>query len=97
MNADTLSQAAESAFHKIKLHYTLSPDGELILLGALRSYDRYNEARAIVNAEGLTVTDSRGSLKAHPACSIEAASYKNFLAGMRFLSLDAIAEELAKA
>ena len=72
----------------------MTPDSTLVLLGALHNYDRYCEARAAVTKHGLLLKDASGALRKNPACAVEAQAYSSFLAGMRFLSLDATAEEL---
>lgn len=62
---------------------------ELALLeSALRSLDRAEEARALVEEEGLTtVTESSGTVHAHPAVRIEAEARREFRIAWRTLGL----------
>lgn len=60
--------------------------GKLLLLAA-EAWDRCQQARALLEKEGLTVT-SRGTLKAHPAVGIERDSRLAFVRCLRELRLD---------
>jgi P27 family predicted phage terminase small subunit len=59
-----------------------------ILEEACRSLDRATEAREILARDGLTTTDNRGNLKAHPAVAVEASSVRLFRTMLRELGLD---------
>ena len=63
--------------------------GRLALLGeALRSLDRADEARALLDAEGLIAkTESTGALHIHPAVRIEKDARSQFLSAWRELGL----------
>jgi hypothetical protein len=87
-----LSEPAQRCFDSIKGKYTLSADGLLVLRAALESFDDYNAARELVRRDGVIGADG----KKHPACDVQATNYKNFLAGFRYLGLDADPEELGE-
>jgi phage terminase small subunit len=80
-----LSAQTKRAHDRIISTYVLSADGLLVLQAALQSYDDYMQARAIVQRDGLIGKDG----KRHPAHDVQVNSYRNFLAGMRHLGLDA--------
>jgi len=61
---------------------------EAVLLTALEALDRMRQAQALLDADGLTVTDRYGTAKAHPAVTIERDSRTAFLRAMRELGLD---------
>ena len=87
-----LSEAAQRCFDRVTAAYTLSADGLLVLRAALESYDDYRAARDVVRRVGLIGRDG----KKNPACDVQVAQYKNFLAGFRYLGLDADPEELGE-
>ena len=89
--ASGLSESAQRCFDSIKGKYTLSADGLLVLRAALEAFDDYMTAREVVRRVGLIGADG----KKNPACDVQAGNYKNFLAGFRYLGLDADPEELA--
>lgn len=58
------------------------------LESTLRALDRAEEARAMVEREGLTVTTaSSGAVRPHPACAIEMQARKEFRIGWSRLGL----------
>jgi hypothetical protein len=63
-----------------------------ILNAALASWDRCEEAAAIVNRDGAVVRDRFGQQKVHPAIAIERDSRAAFLRGMRELDVDGAVE-----
>jgi len=80
-----LSQGCQRAFAEIVDRYEITPDGYLVLIGALENFDRYKQARRLVTREGIVRADGTR----HPACAVEQSSYKLFIAGLRHLGLDA--------
>ena len=58
--------------------------------GVLENYDMYQTARRTIKREGLIGKDG----KRHPAYDILVNSYRNFLAGLRYLNLDVSPEDL---
>jgi hypothetical protein len=87
-----LSEPAQSCYERITAKYTLSADGLLVLRAALESFDDYVAARAVVQRVGIIGRDG----KKNPAADVQASNYKNFLAGFRYLGLDADPEELGE-
>ena len=83
-----LSTAARRLFDVTIANYVLEAHQLAILVKALEAYDRGEEARRIVKAEGLIVESRLGDKKAHPAAAIERDSRAAFLAGMKQLGLD---------
>jgi P27 family predicted phage terminase small subunit len=84
-----LSDEAKAWFRKIVLEYQVEDEaGILLLRGAMEAFDRVQEARAILKANGLTVTDKYGQHRPHPAVGIERDAAKNLLAYLRALNLD---------
>ncbi|MER9762415.1 P27 family phage terminase small subunit [Mesorhizobium sp. M0138] len=66
-----------------------------ILCRVGEAMDRADQAREVVSAEGLTVTDRYGTPKAHPAVNIERDARYAVLRGLRELGLD-VAQEAAR-
>jgi P27 family predicted phage terminase small subunit len=62
--------------------------GLMILEAALRAFDRAEQARGVLDAEGVVTLDSRGRPKAHPAASVERDNRAAFLAALKQLNLD---------
>ncbi|HZG28274.1 MAG TPA: P27 family phage terminase small subunit [Ensifer sp.] len=58
------------------------------LILTAQAWDRAEQARKIIAAEGLTVLDRYGTAKAHPAVAIERDSRTAFHRGIRELALD---------
>ncbi len=92
-----LSEVSAAAYERIRKHNVLSPDGEMVLVGALAHYDTYLAAKRAVARHGLLVKDDRGNLRRNPAVAIQLEAYRNFLAGVRLLGVEAVADELAEA
>jgi P27 family predicted phage terminase small subunit len=64
-----------------------------VLQVACESLDRATQARELVEAEGLTYTDSKGGIHPHPGVAIERDSRTLLLRALRELSLDSDAVE----
>jgi P27 family predicted phage terminase small subunit len=47
---------------------------EELLRMLVEAVDRRDQARQVLDVEGLTITDSRGVIRAHPCVAIEASS-----------------------
>jgi len=61
----------------------------LILETALQAHDRLEQAREIIDREGLTITNpTSGNTRANPALQIEKDSRQAFLSAMRLLGLN---------
>jgi hypothetical protein len=63
-------------------------NGLTLLESALVCLDRAEAARAVVEREGLTVTDRHGCLRPHPAVAIERDFRGLFLRKVKSLGLD---------
>jgi phage terminase small subunit len=83
-----LSLAARRLFSATLGDYVLEPHQVAILTKALEAFDRAEQARLLVDAEGLVIETRLGERKPHPAVSIERDSRTAFLAGMKQLGLD---------
>lgn len=83
-----LSAAAKRIWDDVTRDYEIDDAGSLILLEACRAFDRREEARGILKAEGCVVTDRFGQKKAHPACGIERDSAATLMRAWRLLGLD---------
>lgn len=58
-----------------------------VLVRTAEAWDRGEQAREIIAAEGLTIADRYGVAKAHPAVAIERDARLHFFRGIRELSL----------
>ena len=83
-----LSPTSRRLFADVTSSYVLEPHHVAILTKALEAFDRAEQARALVDAEGLIVLSRLNESKAHPAIPIERDSRAQFFAGMRQLGLD---------
>lgn len=70
-------------------HYRLVRDSteHRLLVEAARALDRAQEAREVLNRAGLTITNARGQVAAHPAAAIERDSRTLFARLVRDLNL----------
>ncbi len=66
-----LSSRSRKLFEAIAADFDLDAAGVAVLTEACRSLDRADQARAIVDEEGVTVHDRWGQVKPHPGVSIE--------------------------
>jgi phage terminase small subunit len=85
----SLGPEAADLWRQLQAEYGIRDQGGLLLLRqAAESFQRANEAAAILKAEGLVKADKYGQSKPHPAVVIERDSRKNLLAFLRALNLD---------
>ncbi|TIO04099.1 P27 family phage terminase small subunit [Mesorhizobium sp.] len=68
-----------------------------ILVKAAEAHDRGEEARKILKADGIVITDRFGTKKAHPAVAIERDARVAFMRGVRELGLDIDTVEAPRA
>lgn len=61
-----------------------------ILVKTGEAWDRSEQAREAIAADGITVADRYGVPKAHPAIAIERDSRTAFFRGLRELALDGV-------
>ena len=83
-----LQPATRRWWSSVVRDWKLEPHHIRILTAACESWDRAQEARAVLAAEGIVVQDRYGSPKAHPACGIERDSKTLFARLVRELRLD---------
>lgn len=84
-----LSREACRWWRRLSGEYEIGDDaGRLILATALEAFDRMREAQAILAADGLSIKDRFGQVKAHPICVVERDSRAQMLAALKALNLD---------
>jgi hypothetical protein len=60
----------------------------LLLETGMRAFDRCEAARALLDRDGVVVTDRWGQSKQHPAAAVERDARAGLLAALRALCLD---------
>jgi P27 family predicted phage terminase small subunit len=83
-----LSADARVLFAAVTRDYALEPHQLAVLVKGLEAYDRAEQARRMIAADGLVITSRLGETKAHPAVAIERDSRTAFLAAVKQLGLD---------
>ena len=84
-----LSTAARGWWRRLLGDYELDDQAGLLLLeSALRQFDRAEKARAILDKEGIVVTDRFGQQRAHPAAPLERDARAGMLAVFRALGIE---------
>ena len=83
-----LSRTTKKWWREITEEFDLEPHHLKVLQAAAESWDRAQEARILVDKEGLVVDDRFGQPKPHPGCAIERDSRGVFLRCLRELGLD---------
>jgi hypothetical protein len=84
-----LSTAAQRWWHELQRDYPLNDSaGALLLEQALRAFDRCEEARASIDAEGAILKDRFGQAVAHPGLKIERDSRHQMFVALKALNLD---------
>ena len=87
---DHLSAAAQSWWRSVIRDYALEPHHVHLLQAACEAWDRMQQARqALADHGGLTFTDERGVIRAHPAVAMERDARVAFARLVRELDLDA--------
>ena len=64
------------------------PECHLVLSSALQSFDRWQEAKAIVDREGIVLNERFGQPKQHPATIVERDSKMAMIRAFKALGLD---------
>ena len=84
-----LSAAARRWWTRLVTEYGIDdPAGELLLEDALRQFDRAEEARRVLEKDGVTATDARGRPKQHPAVAVERDARAGMRAALKMLNLN---------
>ena len=82
-----LSEPMRQFYRKIVRTYVLSDQHFRLLEAACEAHDRKSEARALLDAEGLTVSNRHGEKRPHPAVGIERDSAVRFARMLREIGL----------
>src|SRR5262245_48110765 len=83
-----LSAAARKWWARINETYILDDGSRLILESAMQSLDRWQEAKKLVDEEGLVVRDRFNQPKPHPATLTERDSKALMVRSLKSLGLD---------
>jgi phage terminase small subunit len=83
-----LSGAARAWWRATVEEFELEPHHVRTLAEAAFAWDRCQQARSLVNQQGLVVQDPSGQLRPHPAIAIEHDSRLAYLRAMHQLDLD---------
>ena len=83
-----LSGRSKALWASILTDFDLSEPEQAILIEALRSLDRADEARGIVDRDGQVSADRFGQLKPHPCIAVERDMRGLFTRTLRELGLD---------
>jgi P27 family predicted phage terminase small subunit len=83
-----LSAEARGWWDRIMDEFEFSADGLLLLESGLEAFDRMRQAQAVLDKEGITVTDRFGQAKVHPAALIERDAKGVLLRYLKALGLD---------
>jgi len=91
-----LTAEARRWWRRIVAEYEDWDSGDLLVLQlGLESLDRLMQARALIDAEGLCVADRFGTMRPHPALSVERDSRAACLRAFKQLGLDEEGERLS--
>ncbi len=83
-----LSPPARRLFADVLAIYVLEPHHVQVFTKSLEAFDRAEQARDVIDADGLMVTSRLGERKPHPLLSVERDSRAAFMAGVKQLGLD---------
>lgn len=84
-----LSKAASEWWKKLQAEYEIIDHAGLLLLEqALRSFDRAEEARALIDKEGAVIRDRFNQPRQHPACQVERDSRAAVVKTLAALGID---------
>jgi P27 family predicted phage terminase small subunit len=83
-----LATATAAWFRSVCRDYVLEPHHVRLLTLACRAWDRAEQARELLDREGLTTKDRYGTSKTHPAVTIERDCRTQFARMVRELDLD---------
>lgn len=84
-----LSREGKALWRRLLAEYGIDDAGGLVVLAVCcEALDRMRGAQQAVLAEGQTVTDRFGQVKAHPLLSVERDARSAFLQALKSLNLD---------
>jgi P27 family predicted phage terminase small subunit len=75
-------------WRSVQEDYAIEPHHAKLLVLACEAFDRCQQARALIDAQGPVVVTSDGGMKAHPAIAIERDARLAFARLLRELDLD---------
>jgi P27 family predicted phage terminase small subunit len=84
---DHLSRRSKAFWRKIVARYELQTEHLEVLRKALEASDRADEAGEVLRRDGLTIEDRYGTIKPHPATSVELHNRAAFLKFIEALKL----------
>lgn len=83
-----LSAEARKLWSQLRSDYAIDDSAGLALLqAAAESHDRAQQARKLIDADGMVSTDRFGQRKPHPAVAIERDARTQMMAALRALRL----------
>ncbi|MCL4854019.1 MAG: P27 family phage terminase small subunit [Bryobacteraceae bacterium] len=95
---ENLSPAARRWWTRLQREYAdWTPDGLILLESALQAFDRWQQARAEIDRDGITLLDRFGQRRMNPACTVERDSRSAMVSTMRALGLDSEVPAEAKS
>src|SRR5918994_2004384 len=83
-----LSEPSRNWWRSCVREYSLEPHHLKLLQSAAECWDRQQQARAILDREGITFVDDRGNARVHPAVAVERDARVGFARLIRELDLD---------
>lgn len=83
-----LAEPTKTWWRSVTSDFDLEPHHLHLLRLACEALDRAEQARVVLQAEGITIKDDRGNTRAHPAVAIEKDARTAFARLLRELDLD---------
>ncbi|ESY15187.1 P27 family phage terminase small subunit [Mesorhizobium sp. LNJC394B00] len=83
-----LSDEAKAWWRRVVTDFELEGHHLRLLQLAAEAWDRSQQARAVIDKEGITTVDDRKNVRAHPAVGIEKDARTGFARLVRELDLD---------
>lgn len=83
-----LSLRAKKLWKTVDDEWLLDKNALIILERVCESFDRYLQAKDLLDAEGIIIKSSTGLPKKHPAVEVERIARVGFLQAWRMLNLD---------
>lgn len=83
-----LSKAAAAWVDEMRAGWEYTPGEREILLVAAASWDRWRQAKALIDADGIVIYDRFDQARPHPACVVEHDSRSAFLVAMSKLHFE---------
>ena len=83
-----LAEPTRAWWRSVMRDFVLEPHHVRLLTGAAEAWDRAQQARQLLDRDGLCIPGREGGLRAHPAAAIERDSRIAFARMLRELDLD---------